>query len=94
MKLLIAIQKEIPDWYDEAQCIGSSTEIFFPQVGGKGESVHTAKMVSLAKSICQACVVREVCLRHAIETNEKEGIWGGKTFRERKRLRTVGAGRK
>ncbi len=92
MKLLTAIQKEIPDWYDEAQCAGTSTQIFFPEVG-RGKSIHTAKMVSLAKSICEVCVVRDACLRHAIEANEKEGIWGGKTTRERKRLRTAGVGR-
>ncbi len=78
-------QPEIPEWYDDAQCIGTSTNIFFSSVGEDGEGVPA--MVSIAKSICGACMVRAQCLNFAMDTNEKNGIWGGLTARERRRLR-------
>ncbi|AZM92743.1 MULTISPECIES: WhiB family transcriptional regulator [unclassified Streptomyces] len=41
-----------------------------------------------AKRLCSACPVREVCLRHALSTQEPYGVWGGLTARERRKLRT------
>jgi len=81
---------DVPDWYTEAQCAGTSSEIFFPD--GRGESVRYAKMVSIAKSICAVCPVIASCLQHALETNEPDGVWGGKTRRERQRLRVRSRG--
>lgn len=85
MELQLAIKTEIPDWYLDAQCFGTDTGVFFPD--GRGESVQKARMESLAKSICDVCIVREACLQHAILNNEPEGVWGGKTQRERDRIR-------
>ncbi len=86
MELLIQTVQEVPEWHLDAQCLGTSSEVFFPDVG-RGESIKTARMVSIAKSICRVCVVREACLDHAIEVGESEGVWGGLTPRERKRFR-------
>jgi WhiB family redox-sensing transcriptional regulator len=33
--------------------------------------------VELAKSLCQACPVREECLAGALERREPWGVWGG-----------------
>jgi WhiB family transcriptional regulator, redox-sensing transcriptional regulator len=33
--------------------------------------------VELAKSLCQACPVREACLAGALERREPWGVWGG-----------------
>jgi WhiB family transcriptional regulator, redox-sensing transcriptional regulator len=82
------IAQETPEWYYNAQCIGTSSEIFFPD--GRGESVKYAKMISLAKSICGECTVRRQCLEYAMDSNQPDGVWGGKTLRERKRLRVRG----
>ena len=39
-----------------------------------------------AKAVCAACPVREACLEHALGFREKEGVWGGATERERRRI--------
>ena len=43
-----------------------------------------------ALAICSSCAVREECLSHALETNERFGIWGGTTEKQRRRLATIG----
>lgn len=40
-----------------------------------------------AKRICQACAVRDECLEYALEHDERFGIWGGLSDRERRRLK-------
>lgn len=77
-----------PDWHDDAQCQGASSLIFFPIM----EEGNWAMLVSIAKSMCDRCVVKPQCLDYAIETNQKEGVWGGKTYKERKRLRVTAKG--
>ncbi len=37
--------------------------------------------------MCRACPVREDCLLFAFETKQVDGIWGGTTEDERRRLR-------
>ena len=54
--------------------------MFFPDEG------DTAA-IAYAKSICQGCPVIEECLTYAVEMNQTEGIWGGTTKQERRRLR-------
>jgi WhiB family redox-sensing transcriptional regulator len=39
-----------------------------------------------ALAICVGCPVREPCLELAITTKETDGIWGGRTALERRRL--------
>ncbi|MFF7634252.1 WhiB family transcriptional regulator [Kitasatospora sp. NPDC008050] len=39
-----------------------------------------------AKAICWSCPVRGACLALAVRRPEPEGIWGGLTARERRRL--------
>ena len=39
-----------------------------------------------AKLICSTCPVREKCLAWAIATRQTDGIWGGLTAQERRRL--------
>jgi WhiB family transcriptional regulator, redox-sensing transcriptional regulator len=36
--------------------------------------------VEYAKSLCQACPVREACLAGALERREPWGVWGGELF--------------
>lgn len=68
------------NWRDEAACTGSDIDVFFP-VGDDEEAT------AIAKEICAACPVREACLGYALSTNQTEGIWGGLTGPERRRLR-------
>ena len=39
-----------------------------------------------AKAICADCPVRQACLEHALAHREREGVWGGTTERERRRI--------
>lgn len=65
------------DWRDSALCAQTGPEAFFPE---KGESPR------LAKRVCAACPVRAECLEYALEANERFGVWGMKTPRERLRI--------
>jgi WhiB family redox-sensing transcriptional regulator len=51
--------------------------IFYPQTDEEAES---------AKSVCNNCPVQVECLEHAIGIREKDGVWGGATERERRRI--------
>lgn len=39
-----------------------------------------------AKEVCAVCTVRESCLEYALGYREREGVWGGATERERRRI--------
>jgi len=65
-------------WQDRANCRGGVADLFFPERGASTRA---------AKAICRECHVREECLEFAIRSNEKFGIWGGMSERERRRVR-------
>ncbi|HEX9854919.1 MAG TPA: WhiB family transcriptional regulator [Acidimicrobiia bacterium] len=67
-------------WRDHAACAGSDTDLFFP-IGEDDEAAAPAK------AVCAICPVREDCLQYALATNQTDGIWGGMTGAERRRLR-------
>lgn len=64
-------------WQNRAACRGVDTDIFFPATDEEAEP---------AKEICGVCPVREACLEHALVAREREGVWGGATERERRRI--------
>jgi WhiB family redox-sensing transcriptional regulator len=41
----------------------------------------------MALEICGGCKVTEDCLEYALESNQRSGIWGGTTEKERRSLR-------
>ena len=53
-------------------------EAFFPEKGGSTRE---------AKKICTGCEVRSECLSYALAHDERFGIWGGLSERERRRLK-------
>jgi len=67
-----------PDWQDRALCAETDPEAFFPEKGGSTRE---------AKRICQGCEVRAECLEYALEHDERFGIWGGYSERERRKLK-------
>ena len=62
----------------EALCAQTDPEAFFPEKGGSTRD---------AKRVCGVCPVREECLQYAMDNDERFGIWGGLSERERRRLR-------
>jgi WhiB family redox-sensing transcriptional regulator len=71
------------DWRAASACLNADPDIFFPVAVGTAAS----KQVSLALRLCQGCTVRQHCLDFAMQSGEKEGIWGGTTPEERIRAR-------
>jgi WhiB family transcriptional regulator, redox-sensing transcriptional regulator len=67
-----------PDWQERALCAQTDPEAFFPEKGGSTRE---------AKRICSGCEVRAECLEYALAHDERFGIWGGLSERERRRLR-------
>ena len=69
---------EEADWQERALCAQTDPEAFFPEKGGSTRE---------AKRICSGCEVRAECLDYALAHDERFGIWGGLSERERRRLR-------
>ena len=67
-----------PGWQDRALCAQTDPEAFFPEKGGSTRE---------AKRVCRGCEVRAECLEYALEHDERFGIWGGLSERERRRLK-------
>lgn len=67
---------ERPVWFARAACRGMDTEAWFPGRGGDSRT---------AKAVCEGCPVRCECAAYGV--NERFGIWGGASDRERRRLR-------
>lgn len=76
------------DWRMEAACLSEDPELFFPE----GESERYRVQIEAALEVCATCDVAETCLRVAIETEQRTGIWGGTTAAQRRELEVV-AGR-
>jgi WhiB family redox-sensing transcriptional regulator len=70
--------EEEPEWQERALCAQTDPEAFFPEKGGSTRE---------AKRICTTCEVRAECLDYALEHDERFGIWGGLSERERRRLK-------
>lgn len=65
-------------WQDQALCAQTDPESFFPEKGGSTRE---------AKAVCQSCEVRAECLDYALANDERFGIWGGLSERERRKLK-------
>ena len=65
-------------WQSDALCAQTDPEAFFPEKGGSTRD---------AKKICATCEVRAQCLEYALQNDERFGIWGGLSERERRKLR-------
>ena len=65
-------------WQRDALCSQTDPEAFFPEKGGSTRD---------AKRICSGCDVRQQCLDYALQNDERFGIWGGLSERERRKLK-------
>jgi hypothetical protein len=70
------LQELIPDWADEALCIGN-WELFDLDTGSgrPGRAFH--EKVAKAVGVCNTCPVQEVCLSSALEIERQVGVITG-----------------
>lgn len=66
------------EWSRRSACLGQDPEIFFDDADPAART--------RAVEICTSCPVREECLQWALDSNQADGIWGGLTPRQRRRL--------
>jgi WhiB family transcriptional regulator, redox-sensing transcriptional regulator len=80
LRLYVAVHNrdEDTDWQQKALCAQTDPDAFFPEKGGSTRD---------AKRTCTGCEVRADCLEYALTHDERFGIWGGLSERERRRLR-------
>ncbi|GAA3601072.1 hypothetical protein GCM10022237_39610 [Nocardioides ginsengisoli] len=64
-------------WSESGLCAQTDPEAFFPEKGGSTRD---------AKKVCEGCPVIAECLAYALDHNERFGIWGGLSERERRKL--------
>lgn len=90
------------DWLDDAACASDNPDIFFPEdyrTSGVLEEdddeepldeeqlrTRATEVERRAKGICMGCPVRMDCLMHALESDERYGIYGGANARDRRRI--------
>lgn len=65
-------------WTEQAVCATVDPELWFPEVGGNPAD---------AIKICRTCPVISECLEAALKRNERFGVYGGLTERQRRKLR-------
>jgi WhiB family redox-sensing transcriptional regulator len=79
----VTAEQDVPEvaeeesWQDFGLCAQTDPESFFPEKGGS---------TRISKQICSNCPVIQECLNWALETDERFGIWGGLSERERRRI--------
>ncbi len=71
------LEVEVGRWHDLGACRGLDPGVFYPETDDEAE---------IAKAVCGECDVRLTCLEHALSHREKQGVWGGATERERRRI--------
>ena len=65
-------------WKERSLCAQTDPEAFFPEKGGSTRE---------AKKVCVGCEVRAECLEYALAHDERFGIWGGLSERERRKFK-------
>src|SRR5437870_2644587 len=64
-------------WRSSASCRGLDPAIFVPA---------SEEDAAEAKASCAGCLVRQACLEYALVSRERDGVWGGATEKERRRI--------
>lgn len=62
-------------WEQRAKCLDEDTDLYFPDENRKSD----------IKMTCTDCPVLNQCRSYAI-AHEEVGVWGGTTYRDRKKL--------
>jgi len=67
-----------PEWMTGGVCAQVDPELWFPEKGGSTQQ---------AKALCACCPVRPECLAYALAHDERFGVWGGASERDRRRMK-------
>jgi WhiB family redox-sensing transcriptional regulator len=78
VSLFVGADEGLLGWQERALCAQTDPEAFFPEKGGSTRE---------AKKVCTTCEVRGECLEYALTNDERFGIWGGLSERERRKLK-------
>jgi len=67
-----------PAWMTGGVCAQVDPELWFPEKGGSTRQ---------AKALCARCPVHPECLAYALVHDERFGVWGGASERDRRRMK-------
>lgn len=73
------IPYERPDWQAHGACRGTDPALFYGAVS-KAD-------VEQARAVCADCPVKNLCAAWSLANNEKFGVWGGLSERQRRTVR-------
>jgi WhiB family redox-sensing transcriptional regulator len=79
----------LPAWRNKAACLDADPELFFPS----GSTGAALMQIEQAKAVCKQCPVMRECRQWALETGQQDGVWGGMSEEERRRVKREAGGR-
>lgn len=71
--------------FSQAACKGYDPELFTPYDDIIGDGL--VDPYAEARKICAQCPIQDNCLSYALRHREYAGMWGGKSPRERSRIK-------
>lgn len=80
----------LPPWLTapvSRACKDENPETFFPEDYG----LRNRQQIERARTLCESCPVRDLCLEWAVPIADLDGIWGATTPPERRRMRVARA---
>lgn len=81
---MLAIRTGRREWMGDAVCASADPEAWYPP---RGTSTREAKWICKGRQGRPPCPVKDECLSYALEHDDRFGVWGGLSGRERKKLR-------
>ncbi len=72
-------------WMRRGACRGVAPELFFPPERGDGRQ-SAPWSPEPAQAVCGLCPVQQDCRAWALATGQKDGVWGGLSEVEMRRL--------
>ena len=79
-QLYLKLQKEIEEAPVIPPCQTTDPDIWF------GVNDNKTAFYKTAKKLCSMCPVQNTCAEYALTAHEPEGVWGGLTPEERRRM--------
>ncbi|MFK0112508.1 WhiB family transcriptional regulator [Streptomyces sp. NPDC091217] len=70
------------DWRAFSACRFEDPDLFFPS----GTTGPAALQIEEAKAVCRRCPVMETCGDWALASGQSDGVWGGMSEAERRRV--------